>query len=241
MADPSISARLREIQERIASAAYRCHRSPHEILLIAVSKGHPIESVSDALAAGQMVFGENYLEEAIEKIESLPAALEWHMTGHVQSRKAAAVATRFSAVHSIDSLALAEKLSRHCLEHQKTLRVFMECNVSGEATKSGFECAHPSAWKAQFPIWQSIARLPSIELAGLMTMAPYGATNQVIRDVFQSLRSLRDSARETPGLETLAGLSMGMSDDFEEAIGEGATCVRIGRAIFGPRKTASSR
>jgi pyridoxal phosphate enzyme (YggS family) len=239
--EDTIADRLRVVRERMAASALRAHRSVNEVQLVAVSKGQTPDAIADAAAAGQTVFGENYLEEATAKISALPPELRWHMTGHVQSRKAAAVAQRFAAIHSLDSGPLAERLSRFAQAQAMPVDAYLECNVSGEASKTGFDCQRPGAWEAHLPTWRAIAQLPGLRLIGWMTMAPYDIDTEAVRSVFRSLRALRDAACSIPELRTLTGLSMGMSDDFELAIEEGATCVRIGRAIFGPRKMTGSR
>jgi PLP dependent protein len=240
MPESSIAARLQQVRDRIQAAAVRAGRNPAEVQLVAVSKGHSAESVREALTAGQQLFGENYLAEAVSKMEAIRGGAVWHMLGHVQSRKAAAVADRFAAVHSVDSLSLAERLSRHAEEIGRRLPCFIECNVSGEPGKFGFSAADPERWPDLFPVWENILALSGLQACGLMTMAPYAADPRMTRLIFRRLRALRDAARESPGCVALAGLSMGMSDDFEEAVEEGATLVRIGRAIFGSRPSPFS-
>jgi PLP dependent protein len=241
MGHPSIADRVQQVRERMQSAAVRVHRDPADIQLIAVSKGHPVESILEVEAVGQRVFGENYLAEAAAKMERIGRDTEWHMLGHVQSRKATGVSALFAAVHSVDSLALAERISRACVALHHEVIIFLECNISGEESKFGFPAADPSQWQALFPVWRKIISLPGLRVAGLMCMAPYAAPPGVGRAVFRSLRELRDAARMVEGCQTLTGLSMGMSDDFEAAIEEGATIVRIGRAIFGVRQPPKSQ
>jgi PLP dependent protein len=241
MTDQTIASRLRQVRERIAAAAVRSGRVPEAVQLLAVSKGHPVEAIEQAITAGQQAFGENYLAEAMGKMDAVQAEAAWHMTGHVQSRKAATVVARFAEVHSVDSYALAQRLSKDSLQLGRVLTIYLECNITGEKTKFGFIATTTEQWPKLFFDWQSIARLPGLRVAGLMTMAPFDAEPQTARATFRALRDLRDAAREIPALEPLAGLSMGMSDDFEPAIEEGSTVVRIGRAIFGPRTTVFSR
>lgn len=235
MAESGIGEKLAAVRERIRAAAARAGRPPEEIRLIAVSKGQPPAAIAEALAAGQCEFGENYLEEAAAKIQALPNSVMWHMIGHVQGRKARGVAELFSSVHSVDSLALAGRLSQFAAAAGKTLPIFLECNVSGEASKYGWAAADPAAWPGLFPAWERIAALPGLRIAGLMTMAPFGTDPEAARLFFRKLRNLRDAARGALSALGLDGLSMGMSDDFEVAVEEGATMLRVGRAIFGPR------
>jgi PLP dependent protein len=241
MADSFLADRLQTIQTRIEAAANRAQRDPANVTMVAVSKGHPVESIQEAANAGQKIFGENYLDEAIPKMGIVGGAVEWHMLGHVQRRKAAGVVERFAVVHSVDSLPLAERLSQICVAQNMELTIFLECNISGESTKTGFPASDRSRWSALISSWQFIVSLPGMNVAGLMTMAPYAADPSTTRAVFRSLRALRDAAREADFGNRLTGLSMGMSDDFEIAIEEGATIVRIGRALFGSREPKKSR
>jgi pyridoxal phosphate enzyme (YggS family) len=232
----SLAERLEFIRGRIARAARRASRDPSEIRVIAVSKGQPAERIEEAFAAGLREFGENYLEEALPKIRILDTSVIWHMIGHVQSRKAKGVAENFPVIHSVDSPALAGRLSRFAVERGGMLAIFLECNVSGEATKYGWTAFDPSTRGSMFTDWEKILTLPGLRVAGLMTMAPYSENPEASRPVFRRLRELRDLARDRLPSSEWAELSMGMSDDFEQAIEEGATIVRIGRALFGPRR-----
>jgi pyridoxal phosphate enzyme (YggS family) len=236
MANPvSFEERLQTIRKRIAAAAVRAGRDPSEIRLIAVSKGQPATAVRAALDAGLREFGENYLEEAEPKIRALDPSIAWHMIGHVQSRKAKTVATLFPVIHSVDSLALARRLSRSTSEAGKTLSILLECNLAGEASKTGFPAADSSTWSGLFREWEQILALPGLSVDGLMTMPPYSENPELSRPVFGRLRELRELARRELPQAGWRDLSMGMSDDFEQAVEEGATLVRIGRALFGPR------
>jgi pyridoxal phosphate enzyme (YggS family) len=233
-----ISDRLRYVQEKIISAACRVGRNPDNIRLIAVSKGQPVSAITEAFEAGQRDFGENYVEEALPKIGALGAGAVWHMIGHVQSRKAKTVVEGFSSVHSVDSLALARRLSRFAAEQGRTIPIFLECNVSGEGSKFGWKAEDPSAWNALVAEWKEILLLPAVSVHGLMTMAPYGADPEQARPFFRKLRVLRDQACRELGIAEDWALSMGMSDDFEQAVEEDATFLRIGRMIFGDRSQA---
>jgi PLP dependent protein len=233
MSNYEFANRIAAVQERIAAAARRAGREPAEVTLVAVSKTHSPEEVAAAHAAGLRVFGENRVEEAAPKAEAVaqlvaPAAPPgWHMIGHVQSRKAEDVLTWASMVHSVDSVKLAQRLSRFMTAEK--LPILLEVNVSGEASKYGF---HPQELPGAVEV---IAALPGLALQGLMTMAPIAADPEDARPVFTALHRLRDGlAHRYPALDW-RHLSMGMTDDFEVAIEEGATIVRVGRAIFGDR------
>lgn len=229
----TLEERIALVQERIARAARRSGRDPDEIALVAVTKMQPVETVVAAYRAGLRLFGENRVEEASPKAAAVAGSLApgpppaWHMIGHLQSRKAADVLPWASMVHSIDSVKLAQRLSRFCTAAGRELAILLEVNISGEASKYGFTPA------AVIEAVNSIAGLPGICLQGLMTMAPIMPDPELARPVFRDLRRLRDElARRFPALDW-HHLSMGMTDDFEVAIEEGATMVRIGRAIFG--------
>jgi pyridoxal phosphate enzyme (YggS family) len=232
---PDVAERIESVLGRIRIAAGRARRDPAGIRLIAVSKGQPVAAVEKARSAGLREFGENYLEEALPKIRALDPYITWHMIGHVQGRKAKGVVENFRYLHSVDSVALARRLSRFAAESGKTIPVLLECNLSGEATKYGWPASDPSGWDSLWPAWREILALPGLSVAGLMTMAPYSSDPEQSRPVFSGLRRLRDRARESLPGRDWAELSMGMSDDFEPAVEEGATMVRIGRALFGPR------
>ncbi len=240
-----IERNLERVRERIAEAALRRGRRPEQVRLIAISKTAPADAVVRAYRAGQGDFGENRVEEGAPKIASVGAALgevarpTWHMVGHVQSRKAADVVAAFDYLHSLDRAKLAERLSRFIPPGRSPLPVLLECNVSGEESKYGFELAgweHDPARLAAF--CEEVARilsLPGLSVHGLMTMAPWVADAETVRPVFASLRALRDALVERFPGQSWPELSMGMTDDYEVAIEEGATMVRIGRAIFGER------
>ena len=218
----TIEQNVRYVERSIAGACERAGRSPDEVTLIAVTKTIGIPAIEAAFNAGIRNFGENRVQEAqpkIEQLASLRPSLIWHMVGHLQTNKAKTAMDIFDIIHSVDSLRLAETLSQRS---QSKLPVLIEVNVSGEATKSGFLL--PEADEAV----KRIGRLPNIEVGGLMTIAPWGSDAEEVRPIFRRLRQLGDALG-------LRHLSMGMTDDFEVAIEEGATLVRIGRAIFGER------
>jgi len=239
----TLAERLSLVHANIAAACAHANRPVDSVTLIAVSKTHPAESVLTAIASGQLQFGENRVEEAEAKIPAVraetTAQLVWHMIGHVQSRKAREVVALFDCVHSLDSLKLAERYSRFAVELGRSISVLLEINVSGEASKSGFEAASWQNDRAQREsLWndiRNIIKLPAIHVEGLMTIAPIVDDMNQARPVFIALRNLRDAlATDFPGA-AWTSLSMGMTDDYPVAIEEGATLVRIGRAIFGPR------
>ena len=218
----TIEQNVRYVERSIAGACERAGRSPDDVTLIAVTKTIGIPAIEAAFNAGIRNFGENRVQEAqpkIEQLASLRPSLIWHMVGHLQTNKAKTAMDIFDIIHSVDSLRLAETLSQRS---QSKLPVLIEVNVSGEATKSGFLL--PEADEAV----KRIGRLPNIEVGGLMTIAPWGSDAEEVRPIFRRLRQLGDALG-------LRHLSMGMTDDFEVAIEEGATLVRIGRAIFGER------
>lgn len=232
----TIRENVERVQDRIARAARRVGRDPAEVLLVAVTKGQPPEVIRLGYAAGLRDFGENRVEEAIPKIAALAdlEGLRWHMVGHIQSRKARAVVGRFALVHSVDREKIARLLDRHASESGLRLAVLLECNVSGEATKEGWRLNDPGLWEAALETLGAIVALPCLRVQGLMTMAPWTTEVDQVRGTFRRLRELRDYlGARLPGEWGM--LSMGMTDDFEVAIEEGSTCVRIGRALFGER------
>lgn len=242
-ASTSISERVAAVQGEIAAACRRTGRSPDSVTLVAVSKQKPATAVRDAIDAGLRHFGENRLEEAVpkmagvEKLTDVPVT--WHMVGTVQSRKARYLTAGFGLFHALGDAKLAGRLSRILVERECRLDVLLEMNVSGEASKQGWN-AH--GWQAdrdlRRSLWDDVARilaLPGLTVRGLMTMAPIVDDAERARPVFVALRDLRDAlARDFPGAAWDA-LSMGMTDDYPVAVEEGATYLRIGRAIFGAR------
>jgi hypothetical protein len=237
----SIAGQVASVQQQIDESCDRASRDPASVMLVAVSKTHPVERILEAIQAGVQHFGENRVEEAIHKLPAVRSQTDirvvWHMIGHIQSRKARDVAPLFDLIHSVDSVRLAEKLNA-ALPAGDRRRVLLEVNVSGEAAKSGFagaDWSQNSAVRQQLvEDLQAIRALPGLEVAGLMTMAPIVDEMEAARPVFRSLRELRNALEQATG-EALPELSMGMTDDFPVAIEEGATLVRIGRAIFGVR------
>jgi PLP dependent protein len=223
-----IATNLEAMRRRIASACERAGRADGDVTLVGVSKTHPAATVAEAYAAGLRDFGENRVQEAVAKIDELAARgvrPTWHMIGHLQRNKVPDALRRFDILHSVDSIRLADEISSHAKERVQPndrVRVLIEVNVAGEASKYGV------AVQEAAKLAEHVGRLPHIELAGLMTVAPQVDDPEDVRPVFRVLRELRDSIG-------LRALSMGMTDDFEVAVEEGSTLVRVGRAIFGPR------
>ena len=234
----SIRDNYHRVLDQIANAAHRSNRTPDEIRLVVVTKTQPLEIVQAAIAAGIHIFGENYPEEGVMKIQSLPkqSGVEWHMIGHVQSRKARLVADHFALLHSLDSLKLAHRLDRFAAERNRVLPVLLEFNTGGEKSKSGWNASEESQWNAFLPEIAELLEIPNLRVQGLMTMPPLGTNAEVSRRFFQRLRRLRDHLTNHFPKADWHELSMGTSTDFEVAVEEGATLVRVGTAIVGERK-----
>ena len=231
----SIADNTARVRERIYAAARQAGRKPDEISLMAVSKTFPPERIREAYAAGLRLFGENRVQEFAGKAEAVRdlTGSEWHMIGHLQTNKAAKAAELFSGIDSVGSLRLAEKLNAAAEKEKKRISVLIEMNVGGEAAKSGID---PGSSELE-QILQAAPRLTCLQIRGLMTIPPFTEDPQQARSYFRRLRELRDQIAGQR-LEAVATdvLSMGMSHDFEVAIEEGSTCVRVGTAIFGERK-----
>jgi PLP dependent protein len=226
-----MAANIDHVRSMIADAALRVNRAPEEITLVAVSKTMPVELVQMAYNLGVTDFGENRVQEALPKIAAFhPQGLHWHMIGHLQSNKAGKVVNPFYCVHSVDSLHLAQTLSRYAGEQGKNLSVLLQVNVSGEASKEGIPLAESLELASQ------IVALPHIHVDGLMTIAPLVEDPEQVRPVFRALRLLQEQLRTELPQCSWQHLSMGMTGDYSIAIEEGATIVRIGRAIFGERQ-----
>ena len=228
-----IASRVAAVRERIARAAARAGRSPDDITLVAVSKTQPAEAVREAFAAGLRHFGENKVQEAEGKIAALEdlraAGLRWHMIGHVQSNKGRRAAELFDAVDSVDDATLAKRLERGAEAARRQLPVLIQVDLGQEATKFGLDEAH------LFPTLEQLRGYKAVHVEGLMVLPPLSADPEAARPYFRRLRELLEEARRQ-GLVRGRSLSMGMSHDFEVAIEEGATHVRVGTAIFGERK-----
>src|SRR5574340_1451636 len=230
-----IQTNLLAVNERIDAAAMRSGRKAGDVRLVVVSKGQPLEVIQAAVEAGVRDFGENYPEESVAKIEAFQGkGITWHMIGHLQSRKARLVCDYFQWMHSLDSLRLAEKMERYLAQANRSLPVLLEFNVGGEETKSGWLAADEGSWSALRDEIGTILHLPHLEVRGLMTMPPLTATPTEARKSFEKLVKLREYLRSQFPTDAWEELSMGTSSDFETAVEEGATFIRIGTAILGP-------
>lgn len=230
----SIRERYQLTLERIAAAELRAGRAAGSTRLVVVTKSQPLETVKAALQAGVGILGENYPEEAVEKIKAIGAsAAEWHMIGHVQSRKAGLIPANFSLLHSLDSLKLANRLNH--LAAGCTLPVLLEFNVGGEESKFGWDAAQETRWPDLFQEIDMVLKLEHLRVRGLMSMPPLYEDPERTRPYFQKLRRLREALAKSFPDADWSELSMGTSADFEAAVEEGATLVRVGTAIVGPR------
>ena len=229
-----VAANLKLIEKRIASACDRSNRSASDVLLLAVSKGHPPETVKAALDAGQIFFGENKVQEAKTKIPLAPGKCRWHMIGHLQSNKCRDAVHLFEMIQSVDSLSLAEEIQKWCDKQAKTMPILLEVNVAGESSKFGYKPEHVLAEINQ------INSFSKLEIHGLMTIAPYATDPEKVRPYFRRLRELKTECEQVLGAP-LPQLSMGMSGDFEVAVEEGATIVRLGTVLFGERSYAKQK
>ncbi len=227
----SIAENLERIRARMAAAAMRAGRAPESVDLVAVSKHVPAARIAEAMAAGQLLFGENYLQEAAGKIGQLPSSLTWHCIGHLQSNKAKLAAELFQMVETVDRLKLGRMLAQHAAELGRVLSVLVQVNVGREPQKAGVLPEDAAA------LLRELALLPHLQVRGLMTMPPFFDQPEAARPYFRQLRQLSEelSGQGLLGIHGPVELSMGMSGDFEVAIEEGATLVRVGTALFGVR------
>ena len=223
-----LSANLENIRSRIASACLRAGRTPDSVTFLAVSKGQPPAVVRAAAGLGLALFGENRVQEARPKIGQCPGHLRWHMIGHLQSNKFRDAVHFFEMIQSVDSLDLAREIDKWAGKSAKTMPILIEVNIAGESSKFGYPPAQLLADLAE------INALRKIEIHGLMTVAPWTADPEKVRPVFRQLRELKEQCEQILGAP-LPHLSMGMSGDYEVAIEEGATIIRLGSAFFGPR------
>jgi PLP dependent protein len=228
-----LAENLRTIRGRIAAACARVNRHVEDVTLLAVSKGHPPEAVRALADAGQTLFGENKVQEGKAKIPLCPGKWRWHMIGHLQSNKCRDAVQFFNMIESVDSLALATEINRMAEKASKTIPILLEVNVAGESSKFGYKPA------AVLEDLEKINALPRLEIHGLMTVPPYSPTPERSRAYFQELRELKGDCEKILSAP-LPHLSMGMSGDFEIAIEEGATLIRVGTALFGPRSYAKT-
>ena len=225
-----IAENIAEVRGRLEDAARRAGRDTRQVRLVAVSKTVELDRLRQAVAAGQLIFGENYLQEARPKVAALGPAVSWHFVGHLQSRKATGAVELFELIHSVDRLKLARALDQAAARQGKIQEILVQVDLAGEETKSG---AAPEAVAA---LLKEIATLPHLKVTGLMTMPPWFTDPEAVRPYFKALRELRDRLRQLEVIDSpLAELSMGMSGDYEVAVEEGATLIRVGTAIFGSR------
>ncbi len=223
------ASNLAEIRQRMNAACTRAGRAPESVTLLAVSKTHPPAAIEAAVAAGLRSFGESKIQEARAKIPQCPGNLRWHFIGHLQSNKCREAVEMFSLIQGVDSLALAQEINKRAGQAAKTMPVLLEVNVAGEASKFGYR---PEQLLAD---WDALNALPRLEIHGLMTVPPYVTDPEKARPHFARLRELKAVCEARLGAP-LPHLSMGMSGDYEVAIEEGATIVRIGTALFGKRQ-----
>ena len=224
----ALAENLASIRQRIDAACDRAGRDPAAITLLAVSKGMPPEVVREAADVGLILFGENKVQEAKAKISLCPGRLRWHMIGHLQSNKCRDAVQLFEMIHGVDSVPLAEEIQKGADRQAKTMPVLLEVNLAGESAKFGFR---PEAVLPALPQINSLSR---VEVHGLMTLGPWTPDAEKVRPIFRQLRVLKARCEQALGAP-LPHLSMGMSGDFEVAIEEGATIIRLGTLLFGPR------
>ena len=226
----SVKENLRQIQERIADAATGCGRRPEDVKLVAVTKTIAVPRIQEAIRAGATICGENYIQDARGKIDEIGRTVQWHFIGHLQTNKAKYAIELFDLIHSVDNISLARELNKRAEKKNILVDVLIQVNISEESTKYG------ASRQGLFDLLREMEQLTSIRIKGLMTMPPYFPDPEQVRPYFQTLRRLRDevAALDLPHV-SMEELSMGMSNDFEVAIQETATMVRVGTAIFGPR------
>lgn len=225
-----IADNIRSVEERILAACERAGRPREDVTLICVTKTKPVEDLRQAYDAGQRVFGENRVQEIIEKFPQLPEDIQWHMIGHLQRNKVKYLMDRAVMIHSVDSAALAQTISREAVKAGRVMDILLEVNAAGEESKFGL------SYDRVLPLIREIAPLPGIHICGLMTVPPYTENPETSRVYFKKLRELSvDIASQSIDNVSMHTLSMGMTGDFEVAIEEGATHIRVGTAIFGAR------
>jgi pyridoxal phosphate enzyme (YggS family) len=233
----TIRKRYLAVLDRIGVAARAAGRDPSSVRLVVVTKSQPIELVQAVVEAGVKILGENYPEEGVMKIQSVPVQsdVEWHMIGHVQSRKAKLVAGHFNLIHSMDGSKLAGRLDRLAAGLAVRLPVLLEFNVGGEDSKFGWPAQDEAGWPGLIPELSTVLNLEHLEVRGLMAMPPFSDAPETARPYFQKLRRLKEFLSRNFSETNLSELSMGTSADYEVAVQEGATLVRVGTAIVGPR------
>lgn len=233
----TIGKQYQKVMERIKQTAHGAGRNPQEIKLVVVTKTQSVNDIQEVIDAGATDLGENYVEEALPKIKALKnnQDINWHMIGHVQSRKAQNVCKYFQFVHSVDSVKIAQRLNQFAGDLGRSLPIWLELNTSGEQSKYGWDISRKEKWIEILPDTEKILTFPRLELLGLMTMPPYSPNPEAARPYYRKLKLFQEFMIHSLKLSNSHGLSIGMSIDFEVAIQEGSTCVRIGQAIFGPR------
>jgi pyridoxal phosphate enzyme (YggS family) len=229
-----LAANLERVKQRVAAACERSGREEDSVTLVAVTKGHPPETVVEAARMGIGVFGENKVQEAKAKIPLCPGRLRWQMIGHLQTNKCRDAVELFEMIQSVDSIHVAEEINKRAEQASKRVSILLEVNLAGEASKFGYG---PERLLDEL---ERINALPRLELHGLMTIAPWTQEVEKVRPIFRGLRELKEKCEQKLGA-SLAHLSMGMSGDYEVAIEEGTTMIRIGTALFGPRSQTRKR
>jgi PLP dependent protein len=237
-----IRDRYERILEQVEIALGRTGRESRAVRVVVVTKSQPLEVVKAAIDAGIVRLGENYAEEGIAKIDALPeTAVEWHMIGHVQSRKANLVAKYFTMMHSLDSIKLAQRIDQTCSKLDRNMPVLLEVNISGEESKSGFQATNEQQWFELLPVFEQLMELSHLQIKGLMTMPPFFNDPDRSRPFFKKMVELQAFLRSHLPSADWIELSMGTSVDFAAAVEEGATYVRVGQAILGPRPEKEER
>jgi pyridoxal phosphate enzyme (YggS family) len=232
----TIAENYEKVVEQIEKAANSVGRNAGDVKLVVVTKGHSVDIARAAIEAGATTLGENYVQEALTKIEALSDfGVEWHMIGHVQSRKARPVVENFAWMHSVDRLKIARRCDQFAEQADRKMPVLLECNISGEASKHGWNAWDEDQWSAFAQELNPVFEMDHLEIRGLMTMPPFELDPEGARPYFQKLVRLRDFLAGYYPQSDLGELSMGMSNDYEVAVQEGATIVRVGTAILGPR------
>lgn len=228
-----IQENIKQVQSNMMKAAAKANKKVEDITLIAVSKTYPIDAVEEAIQAGCKHFGENKVQELQWKIPLVPENIQWHMIGHLQTNKVKYIVGKVALIHSVDSIKLAKEIQKHSQKHNVTTSILLEVNVANEASKAGIQCEEVISYV------QEIAKLPNVQMKGLMTVAPYVENPEQNRIIFRKLYDLSvDIQKQKLNNISTDILSMGMSNDYEVAIEEGATMVRVGTDIFGKRNYA---
>ncbi len=231
MEEMTIRENMRAVEDRIAAACQKAGRKPEDVTLIAVSKTKPVEMLREAYECGCRDFGENKVQELLDKYEVMPRDIRWHMIGHLQRNKVKYIVDKVYLIHSVDSLRLAEEISKEAGKKNVCVNILVEVNVANEETKFGTTCEDAKQ------LVQDIAKLPNICVKGLMTIAPFVENAEKNRPFFSKLKKISvDIMGENIDNITMENLSMGMTGDYEVAVSEGATCVRVGTGIFGARQ-----